>query len=352
MLDENFKTLLVIGNGFDIAHGLKTSYTDFLDTVNKKFGVMWLNVENVNMNLFRNFKRRIHFALHKDDKFLYPAVDAYTRSKFGNIWTAYFNEIRENENNRIGNNWLDFEREIEDVIHKLENLILGKIGDADKSSLSKIMGSYLGKTNRQIIDEYIPKLNFDLEVLTLLLERYLISEQKNLIIKPLPIIEKIQNVAAVLSYNYTDTWKKIYGAASDVKTIFIHGELTKHNLVLGINETLDKKTADELTVCAGFKKFFQRVKFKLGNDYKNIIPAKNNSDEKIKIVIYGHSLAANDKDSLRWLMKNPCVAKIIVYHFDEESHHQQIANAIQIIGKGKLIDDVNSGRIIFRSIDN
>ena len=215
---------------------------------------------------------------------------------------AYFNEIRENENNRIGQNWLDFEREIEDVIRKLENLILGNIGDVDKASLSKIMCGYLGKTNRQIIDEYIPKLNFDLEVLTLLLERYLISEQKKLVVKPLPLIKKISDIAAVISYNYTDTWKKIYGADSEVKTIFIHGELTKHNLVLGINETLDEKFADELTVCAGFKKFFQRIKFKLGNDYKNVIPADNKSNWQI--IFYGHSLSANDKDSLRWLMKN------------------------------------------------
>ena len=349
MLDENFKTLLVIGNGFDIAHGLKTGYTDFLDNLNKRIGTLWLTDKNLNMTAFRNFKRRIQFALHKDDKFLYPAIDAYTRSTFGNIWLAYFNEIRENENNRIGQNWLDFEREIEDVIQKIEKLILGNISDVDKGSLSKIMCGYLGKTNRQIIDEYIPKLNFDLEVLTLLLERYLIDEQKKLVAKPLPIIKKIPNVTAVISYNYTDTWKKIYGADGKVKTWFIHGELTKHNLVLGINETLDKKTADEFTVCAGFKKFFQRVKYKLGNDYRNIIQPKSNSNRQV--VVYGHSLAANDKDSLRWLMKNSAVKRIIVYHFDEETHHRQIANAIQIIGKDKLIEDVNSGRIIFKSLD-
>ena len=350
LIDEKVKTLLVIGNGFDIAHGLKTGYKDFLDDLNKKIGTLWLSDKNLNMTSFRNFKRRIQFALNKDDKFLYPAIDAYTRSTFGNIWVAYFNEIRENENNRIGQNWLDFEREIEDVIQKIEKLILGTISDVDKGSLSKIMCGYLGKTNRQIIDEYIPKLNFDLEVLTLLLERYLISEQKKLVVKPLPIIKKIPNVTAVISYNYTDTWKKIYGNERDVKTIFIHGELTKHNLVLGINETLDKKSADEFTVCAGFKKFFQRVKFKLGNDYRNVIPAKNKSNRQV--VVYGHSLAANDKESLRWLFKNSTAAKIIVYYFDEESHNQQIANTIQIIGKDKLIEDVNGGRIIFQPIDN
>ena len=34
--DKKIKTILVIGNGFDIAHGLKTRYTDFLDFIEDK----------------------------------------------------------------------------------------------------------------------------------------------------------------------------------------------------------------------------------------------------------------------------------------------------------------------------
>ena len=41
-------------------------------------------------------------------------------------------------------------------------------------------------------------------------------------------------------------------------------------------------------------------------------------------------------------------SKIIIYYYDEDNYNQQIANAIQIIGKEELIDSVNVGRIVFK----
>ncbi|MBR4597312.1 MAG: hypothetical protein IKO42_02815 [Opitutales bacterium] len=35
-MKENFQTLYIIGNGFDLHHGLKTSYNDFKDFLEKE----------------------------------------------------------------------------------------------------------------------------------------------------------------------------------------------------------------------------------------------------------------------------------------------------------------------------
>ena len=44
------KTILVIGNGFDLAHGLKTSYSDFMDSIpsNNSYLNVLLNILKLN----------------------------------------------------------------------------------------------------------------------------------------------------------------------------------------------------------------------------------------------------------------------------------------------------------------
>ena len=160
-----------------------------------------------------------------------------------------------------------------------------------------------------------------------------------------------------VSYNYTNTWQKIYGKGfPDVHPYFIHGQIHKHNLVFGIGETLLPTLENIYTECASFKKFFQRVKYRLGNDYKKI--SKNYYQYyKWQIIIYGHSLDATDKDSLRWLMGqeekfDTELDTITIYYYDENSYNKQIANAIQIIGKKALMDAVHSDKLVFLPVKN
>ena len=167
------------------------------------------------------------------------------------------------------------------------------------------------------------------------------------------MIENLPNIFAVISYNYTNTWQRLYGKNfPDVKPYFIHGKLGKHNLVLGTGETLSHELESSHTECASFKKFFQRVKYRLGNCYHI---TDDNRNTKWQVIIYGHSLDPTDKDSLRWLLGEDQnhrfnLSKVIIYYYDEKSYNQQIANTIQIIGKEALINNVRSGKLIFEPI--
>ena len=75
--------ILIIGNGFDLAHGLKTSYKDFLNLYNIK-----------NINDFEkdssNWKNKLKT----------------------NLWMMHFQTVK----NSLGDNWIDLEQEIFDVI--------------------------------------------------------------------------------------------------------------------------------------------------------------------------------------------------------------------------------------------
>ena len=397
--NEELKTLLVIGNGFDLAHGLQTRYTDFLNFINLRIETHIKEIVDKQMvkrdalldnaqpseaiqiteenKKFRKQLRENYFRevdnnrenfdlLHKRREEIQKKIFQTSLTfenildyvfNFGNIWIGHFNKCRENKFNRIGEDWIDFEKEIELIVKQIEHLILGEVPTGDlKQKLEWIMGDYLKKSADIIAQEFVPRLNFDLKILTLLLEEYLIEEEKNFQSKQIAFFKTL-NPDAVISYNYTHTFQNLYNSDANIPVHFIHGELGKHNLVLGIGETLPDDQKDNLTVCASFKKFFQIIKYRLGNQYKNITKFKG---EYIfwEVIIYGHSLDSTDIDSLRWLMSNSTtqnpalhpIKKISIYYYDENSYNQQIANAIQIIGKDKLIEAVNSERIVFLPI--
>ena len=394
--NEELKTLLVIGNGFDLAHGLQTRYTDFLNFINLRIETHIKEIVDKQMvkrdALFDNAKPSEAIQITEENKkFRKQLRENYFREvdnnrenfdllhkrreeiqkkifktsltfenildyvfNFGNIWIGHFNKCRENKFNRIGEDWIDFEKEIESVIKNIEKLISGeKINEPPDQF---ILQDYDRISPQLIIQKYIPIMDWDLKILTLLLEGYLIDEEKIFQSKQVPFFKNL-NPEAVISYNYTHIFQKLYDAETKTPVHFIHGELGKHNLVLGIGETLPDDQKDNLTVCASFKKFFQIIKCRLGNQYKNITKFKG---EYIfwEVIIYGHSLDSTDIDSLRWLMSNSTtqnpalhpIKKISIYYYDENSYNQQIANAIQIIGKDELIEAVNSERIVFLPI--
>lgn len=348
--------MLVIGNGFDLAHGLETRYTNFLDFINVKAGGTIAPPKDSAIHCCKNYRD----SLATNDLTVSSLFDCL--DSIGNIWIGYFNFLRINKRLEGREDWIDFEKEIEVVIKQIENLILKPYPSYEpEEKVEMIMGGYLKQPSEVIAQEFVPRLNWDLKVLTLLLEQYLIGEEANLTVQRQPIIERL-NVDSIISYNYTNTFQRLYDTNHNIPVHFIHGQLGKHNLVLGIGETLTDGMENQFTVCANFKKFFQRVKYRLGNQYRSITKNKDSRIIPWQVVIYGHSLDPTDKDSLYWLMKKfdklngitevSNAIKIIIYYYNEDDYNQQIANAIQIIGKDELIDSVNCERIVFKPIDN
>ena len=380
MADKQIKTILVIGNGFDLAHGLKTKYTDFLDFIIKKkdedidravnksvnrHAQGKSNQNQIKQNLRDFYKKhlvdsrkkisRTRLMSHvqrslKSGFLLHARIFTYIFT-FNNIWINYFRIVREDKRKQIGDDWVDFESEIEYSVKMLEKFFLGE--QIDVTELQYIINKYPFPQPRVIIQNHIPWLEWDLKMLSLTLEIYLSHEENSTLCKPLNLIKNLPEVYAVISYNYTNTWQKIYGEVfADAHLYFIHGQLGEHNLVLGTGETLPPELESSHTECASFKKFFQRVKYCLGNGYHI---TDSNRETEWQIVIYGHSLDPTDKESLCWLLgedKNHKInlSKVIVYYYDEKSYNQQIANAIQIIGKETLINNVHSGKLIFEPI--
>lgn len=187
----------------------------------------------------------------------------------------------------------------------------------------------------------------------------------------------------ILSFNYTNTYRKLYDNNITLKEDmydFIHGKTDRNhtaqncNIVLGIDEYLPKERRDKEIEFISFKKYYQRIYKETGSKYLNWvgeIKAKNkeyyqtikeyqkmleHNDGRISermnikavlqevrkkrpkhhVYIFGHSLDITDKDILKSLI---CCDNVYttIYYWNDDTHAQQVANLVKVIGQKELI---------------
>lgn len=399
--------ILVIGNGFDLAHGLPTKYTDFLEFL-KSFMEYYKNKNN---NLFfskwkcdndiKLYIRQMFSKIFSDNKEMDERKKIIIESAkeiinelqeliFNNIWIDYFlqNDTYQKEN------WIDFEFEISKVIQSLDNdwhSVLSEGYNIDDTAY-KLSNYYLNKiyadfsanhsgnirkrsTFEQIRNDLLEHLIKLIRALEIYLSDYVEKLECNC---ESPDIKKIRP-DRVLSFNYTNTYEKIYGI-ENVKFDYIHGKadlgrtIELNNMVLGIDEYLPKKRRDKEVEFVAFKKFYQRIHKQTGCKYKEWITEiaqekkfykehihefemgyKKNREsgdegqdtrkdlEKLRknppkhdLYIFGHSLDVTDKDVLKELILCDNVFTTIFY-VNKDVMGQQIANLVKVIGQDELI---------------
>ena len=337
--------LLIIGNGFDLEHDLKTHYTDFFDTINN-------NVSSKNEIILNNNKYLI-----KDNNLLLYLIKEYKQNKLQ------------------GNNWIDIETELKKIISLIEEININNFIDNmsyysgdEYTTIKKIQSksSYyfknclfpfiIGNNYYKYINEHynisIKILEKDLNELTNMLRDYLLEQDISNLTKTKDISDIDYKITHVLSFNYTDTFRKIYSNIDDDKIDFIHGSLNKNNLVLGINETLTEDTANKIVDTVYFKKYFQRIYKK--TDYKYVswldpTDYKNYADFDT-VYIHGHSLDESDKEILEKII-NSVLKKytptVKIFYYDEKHYRQEVTNLIKILGKDVFQKYYFQNRIIF-----
>lgn len=360
---------LIIGNGFDLEHGLPTKYIDFINFMN-------------NIYLSRDYQA---FKGQKESDLKQTVSSdeyAYLNDKTNkNLWIKYFIKYKKTILDNAG--WIDFELEISKIIQSLEysvtisNKCLEKginsvdyqqwrdkfynsqkefifnnfasiVNDIDNTKFdNKILklGNFTDKTKKNIKPrELIVQLVLDLNDLINCLKIYLCSVVQKIQISHRLPIEKLQ-VDRVLSFNYTNTFYRIYDNNNITKYCYIHGNVnTKEKMVLGINDYLTGDNINNNVEFVEFKKYYQRI---LNNndmsyinwDYSNV--NKNGCSMPGDVYFYGHSLDITDKDILNPIIMNKNVISHIFYN-DEESHKSLIKNLIKIIGRDNLIEKTRS----------
>lgn len=418
--------ILVIGNGFDLAHGLPTRYIDFIRFL-KYFQLNYLDKTwKIDSESFKDLNENVKELLKNKEvsKFDYEADiwNKLNKEINKNVWVQFFITKIQQINEDDG--WIDCEKEIAEIIKAVDYKI--KIvrykkshGEIDRKKINKVkdfiahefIELYKSKSDPEFNnywensghEKLVKGLQKDLDGFIWCLEVYLvyIIEKLDIKVKDEDINRIANNIDAVLSFNYTDTYRKVYNRK--INCDFIHGQAVEgkeNNMVLGIDEYLNKENKNTDLDFIYFKKYFQRLYKKTSFEYKTwienmkternelklslykleeIIKAKEklllekeaqmnivfHIKEKSELIakrrkileqlkkenniyIFGHSLDITDKDILRKLILGydyeedkdegkSYNAKITIFYCDKEVYIQQITHLVEIIGQDELI---------------
>ena len=338
--DKGSMDILIIGNGFDLAHELETSYKQFLDFVNKE---------------------------HLKEESLYK--ECYLK----NLWLKHF-ITRQND---MKDTWIDLETEIYDVIRHIKNHPIRKsqvlsfcmvdrhFSLMDLKFRDPVFREYLSKdgyiepTHPHYIMYYfennndlIDLLYKQLRIFTKTFETYLLEVVLSKEIKPFDFA--LKNPVSVLSFNYTDTFERLYkhnytNSAIKPRYVYVHGKVCNDEdckLVLGTH-SFDNVNADDhrLNIPVEFnvfKKHNQRHRYNTIELYQDFYRELTDPQRIIKPTfhIIGHSLDKTDHIILRHILKARKDAIINVYYHDEEAQERLINNITKILDEEDVMSRV------------
>jgi hypothetical protein len=313
--------LIILGNGFDLAHGIKTSYHDFILSYLANFINLFYTHGNIEDELL-SIKFKEHYTHFSDKPNLINAEMALSTldnlKKHRNIDVKINSLLFDRSLSKITTmNWVDLEIEYFNV------LLATKHGSKDYNQL-----------------EAIQKVNSQLTFLKSKLEEYLIKQQmefSNLSDRE-PLVDcfcdKIYKHELVtvtieenmlpeslyfLNFNYTNTFEDYYRYSkakipSDFN--YIHGNLhgVHGKVIFGFGDELDKRYLEfedeknnEL-----FKhiKSFEYLKTKNYYLLTRFIEAKD-----FQVHIYGHSCGLSDRTMLNQIFEHENCKSIKIYYY-------------------------------------
>ncbi len=319
--------MLIIGNGFDLAHKLPTSYKDFLQFVEEANNYCH-NFSFKNPNIMEKYKKEKKYFdffidVKKQDlekgtnKFKF--IDKIYELSKDNLWFYYFVKKSKENNLYLKENWIDFESEISRIVKFLDKLNIEKnsflltnndlfreeepffkIDGNQKTILSESFELFFrtnfnypsplnATTYKFKVKDFelfkttlIDDLNKLIRCLEIYLSFYINSLDTGVRIPEIIDLAK-NNMDYILSFNYTDTFERFYDSIrnnKDDKDLFydyIHGKASLKNdvdtcpLVLGIDEYLDDTEKNINIEFIQYKKYFQRIYKKTGCEYISLL---------------------------------------------------------------------------------
>ncbi|MGG2113412.1 bacteriophage abortive infection AbiH family protein [Lysinibacillus pakistanensis] len=300
--------LFVIGNGFDISHGLKTSYDDFRKYLisDTKIKTDYLIVPESQMD--------------QDGGMLYDEVE---------VLSMLFYLISEAESNT--EKWSNVEASLANLnfseVFDQYDEVLDKDGDIDfwKTSYNnEDIASNLvipTLTVQQLFSEWINTID--------------ISEAK----EKDDFIELIENEDLFLTFNYTETLEEVYEVSSE-QICYIHGKQNEeiyfgHGYTDDITDYyLEKHVGSENSISEIYENLRKKTELALESKI-NFFDRLSDSDIK-EIYSYGFSFSEVDMLYLKEICKQVDTRKIVWYFndFDQSSHSDYIKTLVECGFKG------------------
>ena len=368
-------TILILGNGFDIAMDRKTKYTDFIEFEKQLFSnpdeklLEFLKVKNLCVDKYRDN--------------LYLKFINENKGTLGDNWSNLEIMISQladaimyfKENNDLifkvattGRIWLLEEKLLQEKNYRsklyIADMFFSLFHEKGWSSLEREVA--LDKLN----NEFIRQLDLLIELLEIYLSYidFLDFEVRNIKSKPtaLDAISDLSN-SSVLNFNYTNTSGYLFGT-SEEKTHFIHGRIDLDRTFNRINTMvfgIEDKENDVNSDLIPYQKYYQRVVKETGNYYETFFdPTLEFTEDELcmpyssskNIIIFGHSVDPLDKEIFQKCFelakKDEYPYRFIFTYVDEQAKRSIIKNLAIILGKEKLVELTGKRNIVFIKSDD
>jgi len=360
MTDKALKRIILIGNGFDLAHGLKTSYGDFMTwfwveqvkRINDTESKDWKTVSK-GENAYKIYQKDDFFDVkfhekesdnitnydkpqkEKSERVVPNETDCVNASdnqgqnqkqKFTSVGDfqkniEYKNKFLEIvEKRKTLQNWVDIEelyfeilknckdryKQSESVyeIYTVEQL------NKDFSDIKQKLSEFLKKRNNEISgnNDYRDKLNEDI-----------VKKLKEIISEGNP--DKV----IFLNFNYTNTIFELYKDIPNATEIQIHGCINDNDnpVIFGYGDEISKDSTDieDLNENA-FLENVKSIKYVETDNYSKLLGQIGNEglirENYYDVFVFGHSCGNSDRTLLKALFENKNCEKIRCFYYKDD----------------------------------
>lgn len=244
--------ILLIGNGFDLAHGLPTTYINFIDfavcflhgNLEERFNdstkgwpqtradVTFAAIKNVHPTpAMKDYLGCLNFHVsdYDENEFASSLALEYHRLLANNIWLKHFayDVLDMGDDSPVhseADRWIDFENEIFKVIFacdKFRRSGFSKDAISDwHESVGECISGFTDNSLPKKFDGLMNKLLTDLNRLSRALEIYISDFVNKIPASGLEYIRYLQ-IDHLLSFNYSNTFQRLYAPIEDVD--YVHG---------------------------------------------------------------------------------------------------------------------------------
>ena len=330
-MSEQRNIVLILGNGFDLDYGLKTSYMDFWESdycpkyypaplihylnqswPNNLESIRWYDLENALLDYYKQLKDQLH-----GDDFITDEEKEFLKTR----------EWSYNEKSKLIIQSLKKKRVVNDsnTYRQLDCPFLNDIFQTpvwrDRKALGLIKNG---------LCEFLLSQNSHVQKKNSLANDLLLTMSKS--------VEAGDSVS-IFSFNYTPVPLKSANL-EEIPVYYMHGSCSSSNIIIG--------TRDDLSFSSSYD-FLEKA---MDDNYlpPGIVTALKEADE---VIIFGHSLGENDSQyftsffSNQANVDNSLKKEIILFTRDTDSK-RDLKRAFNKLTNGKLSELYNNHPIIIR----
>ena len=308
--------IILIGNGFDLAHGYKTRYSDFIEWYwKKKFNEVLGKCKSSKIDEAKDILKSDGINLVQDslqyecDEFNVPLRE-YKDVEDMRKYLTYKNHLLETiQNNIEEKNWSDIEADYRVRLEKTNNV---NNENDDLESIRQCLLTYLNGIN-----EFIGKTKVSNIFQNDIIEKICANDET---------VEKY----ILLSLNYTQTASmyasKLMEQSKNVQCIYLHGDIKQPETILfgdGKDISLNGSLAAEKDNTA-YDVNSKRNYYQNSGNMK--ILNEEMSENEYEVFIMGHSCGKSDNCLMNKLFSNPNCKKIKIIHIGEKDYNEKLNN--------------------------